>query len=209
MNGEGNGAAKLARLASLVIIGVGIVSLLTAAYFNSGDRLAFESLPANGGTVGPITITDPGTVLQVTVKQPQTLPTRRSSRGFGSYGTTSNSTWTFVEGEVLDEDEQYLFGFGEELWKETGYDGSYWTESYDEFDLKVTIPDPGTYYLGFTTQVAPGSSPGTMQVRVDRMRGSAIPHFVFGIVAILLGLLLRFMTSNAVASSMSEVMEGA
>lgn len=189
-----------------MVLGVGVVSLLTAAWFTAGERLLVDRLPPEGGVVGPIQITEPNTVLEVKVRQSLNLP------GGSSYGT--RSTWSFVSGEVLDAEQEYLFGFGDELWKESGYDGTYWTESKDDYEVKVTIPESGTFYLGFTTELpqigrAAGGSPGPIAVRVERKRGSAIPHFVFGICAILLGLLMRFFASKAVQSSFAEVMEGA
>ncbi|HJL14832.1 MAG TPA: hypothetical protein RMH99_04200 [Sandaracinaceae bacterium LLY-WYZ-13_1] len=184
-------------------MGIGVISLLTAAYFTTGERVLSERLPPNGGMVGPIQIAEPNTVLNIHVNQSLNLPSGRSSFG-------TNSTWSFVSGEVLDAEQEYLFGFGGELWKESGYDGTHWTESKDDYELKVTIPDAGTFFLEFSTELPPGATnPGEIRVAIEKKRGSAIPHFIFGIVAILLGLIMRFFASKAVQTTMGMSTEGA
>jgi len=183
-------------------MGVGVVSLATAAWFTTGEPVFSDQLPPEGGIIGPIQVPAPDTVLEVGIQQRLNLPSGRSAFG-------TNSTWSFVSGEVLDAEQEYLFGFGGELWKERGYDGSYWTEAKDDYSLKVTIPDAGAFYLSFTVEAPPSASPGPITVSVDRMRGSAIPHFVFGVCALLLGLLMRLFASKTVQSSMSGAMEEA
>ena len=61
----------------------------------------------------------------------------------------NNNDWSAVTGNVLDQDKNYLFGFGQEFWKESGYDSDgRWTESKTKYDMKVTLPK-GIYYLEF------------------------------------------------------------
>ena len=174
---------------------IGVVSLLTAAYFTTSKRFLTDRLPSTGGIVGPLEITEAGTVLEIRVDQALNL-----SGGRRSFGT--RSTWSFVSGEVLDAEQEYLFGFGDELWKESGYDGTYWTEAKDDYELKVTMPEAGTYYLEFTTELpqigrAARGSAGPIVVRIDRATGSAIPHLMLGIALILGGLVMRLFASGA------------
>ena len=191
MTEEGNQAAKILRLGSGVVIAIGVISLMTAAYFTSGERLTRQTVPPNGGIVGPLRLDEPGTVLEVHVQQPQNARSGTTD----VFGTSS--TWSFVSGEVLDDEHEYLFGFGDELWAETGYDGSSWSEAKSSYDLKVTIPEAGTYFLGFETESPPNVQPSDVTVTIDRKRGSAIPHFVLGIGAVLLGLFLSLVASRA------------
>lgn len=99
-------------------------------------------------------------------------------------------SWSFIEGEVLDEDENYLFSFGKELWYESGRDSEgRWVENQNSFDIKVTFPKPGLYYLNFKTDS--NVSPDNIDVTVTKIRGSALPHFWFGVFALIAGVSLN------------------
>lgn len=187
---QDSSSSAVIRLGSYAVIGVGVISLLTAAYFSSGERLTRQTIPATSAMIGPIQITEPGTVLEITVQQALVAP----SDPYGGGG----STWSFVGGEVLDDEHEYLFGFGGELWAESGFDGSYWTESDTTYDLKVTMPEAGTYYLGFNTESDPNIQPNDITVTIDRKRGSAIPHFVLGLVGVVFGFFMSLIASKPV-----------
>lgn len=191
-------ALLIARLLAFGVVGLGVLSLLTSFYFMSGTRIVGQTLPANGGTVGPFTIDQPNTVLRVSVRQNVPLPP-----GYA----TNRGSWSFIGGEVLDEDEEYLFGFGGELWSETGYDDSRWTEYDNEYSINVTLPEAGVFYIEFLVEAAGDVQLSPIQVAIEKLPGSSIPHFVLGIGLILLGLLMRLVVTNAFQSSLSAVME--
>ena len=48
--------------------------------------------------------------------------------------------------------KQSLFSFGEELWHETGYDEGHWREQNNAFNMDITFPNPGTYYIRFSSE---------------------------------------------------------
>ena len=166
------GHEKLKAVGVIMIL-FGIVSLFTSAFFTmSASKPVSFQLPPEGGTVGPIKTKAENTVLLIELKQ------HMNSNG-----------WIFVEGEVMDDDEEYLFGFGEELWHESGYDGGPWTEWKTDFDLKVTIPEKGTFYLGFKTESQPAATT-PINVKVEQKVGSTVPHFAAGLLGLILGFVL-------------------
>lgn len=123
--------------------------------------------------VGPFRINKAGVVLSVAIKA--SLP---------------DQSWAFVEAELLDDDKDYLFSFGNELWSESGYDdGGPWHESDDSYVMKLTIPQAGAYYINIKTQGT--VTPQPINVRVSRRLGSSIPHFAFGVIALLIGFALN------------------
>lgn len=123
--------------------------------------------------LGPFRIGRGGIVLTVDIKAP--LP---------------DQSWTFVEAELLDDDKDYIFSFGNELWRESGRDSDGpWSETDDSLSMKLTIPDPGQYYLNIKTQGT--VTPESLHVRVVRRLGSSIPHFAFGVLALLIAFVLN------------------
>lgn len=181
------------RAIAIITLGFGVLSLVTGLVFSVvGTRLANATLPAEGGRVGPVVVERANTVLDVEVYQP-----------FRADG------WSYVEAEVQDEEGEYLFGFGEELWAESGYDGGSWHEEKNDYDLNVTIPEPGTYYLAFTAQAAGvqygGYSPAIeTRVTVEKKIGSSLPFLVAGILALLGGAFLFFASSSKLRQTITE-----
>lgn len=190
-------ATNIARFTSIGIVILGVLSLLTSLYFTTQRQVLQQTLPATGGSVGPFEVKSAGTVLEVVVVQSLTLPP-------GS-NTATRGVWSFVSGEVTDDDDEYLFGFGGELWKESGYDGSYWTEEDRDYAIKLTMPEAGQFFLEFSSEAPFGATVGPMRVTVHQLRGSAIPHFVLGIALVLLGLMLRLLVSKAVIENVKQL----
>lgn len=107
--------------------------------------------------LGPIKVKSPNSVYWIDVKQ--SIPMY---------------AWSSVSVEVLDEDEEYLMGFGDEFWAESGYDsdGS-WSETYNDYRGRITLPEAGTYYLGLEVESMQGVST-PISVKVYPKRGSTI-----------------------------------
>ncbi len=120
-----------------------------------------------------------------------------------------NNSWAFVEGEVLDANKAYLFSFGDEFWHESGYDsgedGGPWEESYDEYEMKITFPEAGNYYLSVKAQGNANIS--EMNVYISQKLGSGIPHFVLGLVLIGCGLALEEMRAKTISKLIGKVIE--
>jgi hypothetical protein len=183
----------LGKVATVFIV-FGILSLITAWVFSMETQRLFSdtvrtyvspSVPSQQAvageqeegkdvaTIGPITVQRYKEVYEISIAS-----------------SVPENTWSFVEGEVLDAEKDYLFSFGKELWSETGYDDEgAWRESDNSYSMKLTFPQPGQYYLNLKSS---GSyNPDAVQVTISKKRGSSIPHFVFGIFTLLIGLVLN------------------
>ena len=100
-----------------------------------------------------------------------------------------NQSWSVIEGEVLNEEKEYLYSFAKELWYETGRDSDgYWSDNNNNYKMKMTFPDAGKYYLTFKTES--NNMPQQATVTVSKKRGSSLPHLWFGIICILAGLFM-------------------
>lgn len=127
-----------------MVLGFAIVSLGTAIGFGaapSGDfQFEGEASPM-GGTVGPVEVDTGGIRVEATVRQ---------SIEEGERSTFKR--WSFVTVELLDENKEYLAGFGGEFWHEAGYDEGRWQEDDKLYSAMLQIPSSGTYYLDITTE---------------------------------------------------------
>lgn len=172
----------LGKLATVFII-FGVVSLITSAYFNSGlkERQDFSYIPSDSelqhknnnifeNIVGPLKVSNGWEVHNISITA--TLPFQ---------------SWSYIECEVLDADQEYLFSFGEELWYESGYDSDgKWIENKNNYDMKTTFPKKGIYYLNFKSES--NEKPLRIFVKSYRKNGSSVPHFWFGIFTLLVGI---------------------
>lgn len=193
------------KVASVFIIW-GLISILTSWFYNgttskhseqfnpsqiTKPRLQTNPLQAltkpSGKIMGPITIDSPYTVALIKIKT--NIPVQ---------------SWAFVEGEVLNEDKEYLFSFGKELWHETGRDSDgAWKEENDTYKMKVTFPQKGKYYINFKTESSRSSY--TIDVTIYKKRGSSLPHLWFGIFALIMGIYFNE-KKNGTISTVFEAM---
>lgn len=99
--------------------------------------------------------------------------------------------WSFVTVEVLDDDGDYLTGFGVEFWHESGYDEGRWEESDTRESAFVTIPKAGTYTLAVLTESnADRGRLSPIQMAFERTLGDPGPLRTGGWVALVLGVAL-------------------
>ena len=182
-----------ARAIGISIIMFGILSLFTALFFDASGGAASSFELSGAGEIGPIEVTEDNTVLQVLVR----LPVRQIQDTYG-YGDAPNG-WAVVTGELLSANKDTLFSFSDELWAESGYDEGHWTEIKNNYDLKLTVPAKGTYYMYMDIE-SKDLELGTLGVRVDRMVGSTVPHFAAGFLGLLLGLLVFLVSRSQIAA---------
>jgi hypothetical protein len=212
----GDGPVDLGRVA-IVFICFGLLGLITAfvlswpseTYFSSRLTQSAPSLPKaaaqadpeldaeeaaeakahpvlNYALVGPFVVRKANQVLLVRVQ-----------------ADMAKDGWTFVESEVLDARKDYLFSFGKELWHETGVDDEGpWTESDRDYEMKITIPVRGTYYLNIKTQG--DQTPDTLYVSIGSAIGSSLPHLWFGIVVLGIGLVLNEVANRTILRLMGR-----
>lgn len=179
---------KPAQLA-LVLIVFGVVCLITAGFFSISRGTSIQkNLPLEGGIVGPIEVKKDTTVYLIRVFQ----------------FIRNDNDWSAVTGNVLDQDKNYLFGFGQEFWKESGYDSDgRWTESKTKYDMKVTLPK-GTYYLEFETDRSPGVDSG-ISVSVSKKMGSSLPFLIAGILALILGVVMNEIANQTIVKIVGQM----
>lgn len=168
---------RVAKLSKVVLL-FGVACYFTSCVMDVGAGAVGveETLPAEGGVVGPVTIDDAGTVLSVNVRQ-----------RIDDVGRTF-ARWSFITVSVLNENERYLTGFGGELWHEAGYDDGYWEDAKTRFATKLTIPEAGAYFFRFETQSDVAISElSDIHVNIESNLGSSLPFQVAGILGLLLG----------------------
>jgi hypothetical protein len=93
--------------------------------------------------------------------------------------------WTFVEGKVYDEKNNYLFGFGKELWAESGIEeGETWTEDENSYSTYFYIDKPGKYIVRFEWD---GSYvPKTLSTEITPLKGYARLHGILSMLCFLI-----------------------
>ena len=155
----------------MIFSGFGMLCLVMSLFFNMGQGKGIKKvLPSEGGIIGPVEVKKDKSVYLIKVNQ-----------------SVGNRQWSSVTGELLDEQKEYLFGFGKEFWAEYGrdYEG-YWSESVASFSMKRTIQKQGTYFLNFDVEKSPGVT-SSIYVTVNKKAGSALPFFWGGIIFLIIG----------------------
>lgn len=182
MNLKESTRQTLVRVGKVVML-FGVLSYMTSCIMDMEAGLDVEeTVPASGGTIGPVQVDDTNAVLHLSVEQ-------SIAQGRGSF-----ARWSFITVALLDQDKEYLTGFGGELWHEAGYNGDYWREQKRSFETKMTIPEAGKYYFRLTPESDVGGNElSQIAVDIEQDLGSALPHHVAGILGLLLGGILWVM----------------
>jgi hypothetical protein len=165
------------RKLSYILIGFSVLYFLTALILDFDSGLSKrEDLPGTGGIVGPMQVGKKGAVLQVKISQ----------------FLHENRSWSFITGELLDSNKNYLTGFGDELFYEEGWDDGHWVESERDFEDKLTIEKPGKYYFKFNVESnEPASKLPPLRVEITRKLASSVPHFAGGLILLIIGIVLN------------------
>ena len=166
---------------SLVFLGFAILFLFTSWYMGRSVDERTTTIRANQ-EYGPIKVTKPNTVYEIAVKS-----------------SLQKESWAFLEVEVLDAKKQYLFSFSKDLHHETGYDDGYWQETVNSVDMKLTVPDPGMYYLRFKVEGAAKNkakannlaSSTKLRLTITRRFGSSLLHMWVGIIVLIIAIVLN------------------
>lgn len=155
------------------LLGFAVLFFITSLVLNSnvGEPITKILSPADN-IVGPIEVRENNEVYQIKISQP-----------IRAYGT-----WSVVEGSVLDENKNYLFGFSDELGSYAGRDseGS-WAEVKNDYEMKMTMPQKGTYYLSFSFETNNPRAVDPIRVTVARKKGSSLALFWAGMIAFVFG----------------------
>ncbi len=166
----------------LSFIVFGIICLITAwiLSFSVGNSVK-QRLPAKGGKFGPIQVDKKNEIVEIKVSQ-----------------NVDSRHWSSIEAEVLDDKNKYLFAFSEELWFETGYDSEgQWKEGKQKYDISITFPQPGKYFIKFSSANSRSSNVGDIRVVVNKKLGSSIAHNWMGYISLFLGIAILYFSRKS------------
>ena len=170
---------KQSYLYRLVLSVFAAICFATSTYFSlfSGEGRSFKQTisPLESSEIGPIEILKDNSVYYIEVRQPVSVDPRNFDQ----------NTWSFVQGELLDHNKEFLFGFGDEFWAEIDEGETY---SKTKYSFNVTFPVKGAYYLRFQSEAKKpkaGETRGNITVSLKPMAGSPTSHFYLGFFALL------------------------
>lgn len=159
----------------------GALCLLTAFVltFIGGGQTHRMTVPAKGGETKPFEITQANTVLNIEVTQDLPL-----------------EAWSDVSVSLTDADDKTLVGMTGGFWHESGYDdGEYWNQADKQYSGRLVVHEPGMYQLDVEVednQDAQTMAAHPIAVVVQEGGYSYIPHFVLGLLALLVGVILTY-----------------
>ncbi|WP_120498152.1 hypothetical protein [Kiloniella sp. EL199] len=166
---------------ALVLLGFAILFLGTGFVLSTTSDVTKGNYQLND-SIGPLEVTSDYTVYNIDVQ-----------------GYLEDKSWLYLELVLQNSQKEYLFSFGKELWRESGYDSDgAWSESESHFSQKITIPKKGTYFLAITG----GSSTnrGSMKVNITEQAASALPHMWIGVLLLIIGIILNEIKNRTLLS---------
>ncbi|MBC2603372.1 hypothetical protein [Puniceicoccus vermicola] len=166
---------------SMVLIGFSMLCFLGAFYMSlgAGAVQSFTFNPGEEKQIEQLNVKEPNTVFLVDVSQ-------------STSGLTNNKGWSDVSVNVGSPEGSNLMAFGSDFWRASGYDDGPWSEKKNSFDMKVTFPIVGKYPVSIESASSPPNYNKPVLVRFEPKRGSTIPFFVFGVVALLVGIVMGY-----------------
>lgn len=151
--------------------------VITEEQYRPYDNIQPNPTPINQQPehqLGPIEVNYPGEVYEIDMLSK--LPVNH---------------WTFIEIEITDNFDNFLFSIGKELYHETGFDSDgKWTENINQNQTKITFPETGLYYLNFYSNSKVRKRTTTLNVNIKRYRGSSVAFYSLGVVLGIVGLLM-------------------
>lgn len=173
---------KTLESSATLLMGYALLCFITSAILNVGSGPSLTAkLAKEGGEVGPLTVEKAGDVYYVDLKQTLKI----------------YNVWSFIDAEVLDEEKEFLFGFGEEVWSETGSDDEgAWSEKQESFTHKITFPEAGKFYLNFKAEPYDQTSAENVEVAVTKLVGSALAHFWIGLFSAIVSIAVWIWAAN-------------
>ena len=131
------------RTLALVFIAFAFIYFVTAFYFSAtswGKEVRLKGRydqTAKAWIFGPVSTRKRNQVVEINV-----------------YDGSVKESWSYFEAELVqDVNGPALFSFGGESWHETGRDSDgYWAAAERNNDIRLTIPDPGSYLLRVKVQ---------------------------------------------------------
>lgn len=188
------------RIASVYLF-FGLLSLFTAWVFSWESQRIFTG-PARVAVSAPTAVEADEADKRVPTQNYELIGTFKVTRANQVFrievsADVQVNRWSFVEAELLDAEKDYILSFGQELWHEVGADSDgTWEEADEIYEMKLTIPQPGVYYLNIKAQGPVGAN--FIKVAIGRSHGSSIPHLIFGILTLLAGLVINEIANRTI-----------
>jgi len=158
-----------------IFFAAGVLCLFSGFVLScKGHQITRKQVNPSGGMVGPFTIESPKTPCRLRVSQ--------------NLSYSGPNKWTWVQFELLDSEKEALFGVGDEVWAEHGYDSDGpWRERKGAYTANFIIREPGTYYLQATTERSSAQIDTPISVTLRVGTGSSVPLTWGGILFLVLG----------------------
>lgn len=165
---------KLFKNLARILIAFAIVCFFYSCVLN-GDKPGSSNhiLKKDGQIIGPIHVKQDQSVYSVRVKEILKV---------GQYSTVNLA--------LLDANKKYLFSFGDDLWAEEGYDSEgYWKETKEYYDIKLTIPEAGKYFLQAGIETSKNKS--RVHVEIVPKNGSSLPFLWLGVFVLITAIVMN------------------
>ncbi len=152
-----------------------IISFIMAGVYSSDvSKMEIKTMSGEGGTYGPLLVKEKNASYEIVIKNNVAL-----------------NKWSFIEVNVLDKDKNYLFGFGDGMWHESGYDEGPWEESKTDFSMDITFKDPGEYYFEVKADRNDGAG-NAIVINIVKEKGSNVPFITLAIISIIAAIFAHF-----------------
>lgn len=168
--------ASLWRSLMRIFFAAGVLCLFSGFVLScKGHQITRKKINPSGGMIGPFTIDSPKTPCRLKVSQ--------------ALSYSGPNKWSWVQFELLDSEKEALFGVGDEVWAEHGYDSDGpWRERKSAYQANFIVRDPGTYYLQATTERSSAQIESPIMVTLRTGTVSSVPLTWGGILFLVLGI---------------------
>ncbi len=156
---------ELIKRLQIILMSFGFLCLFSIFILSSKDVYFSQYISAVGGKVGPL---KGDNVYHVVLKQ-----------------SLFTNSWAFIEASVETEEEDALFSFGKELWREAGYEyGERWEEIKEKVEYDFALPE-GRFYLNVSVPERKMTNTNQIKVIVYKKRGSYILMLIIAFISFL------------------------
>lgn len=188
-NTQGRGGMNTLKKISTVLLAFGIICFITSCYMNSGSaERQIISIPiAESSEPQPFIVNDHSSVHLIRLEH-------------SAINMLWNKDWSSVHVEVMNENKETIFGFGDEFWRASGYDEGNWYETKDFSDIKITFPERGTYYLSAEIERSSNRISDNVYITIESKKGSSLPFQVAMVISFVACFLTFFFGASIDAS---------
>ncbi len=171
---DNNAKRVLLNTLSLVLVIYSVTCLITAFIMDAPIKTEKFDVPKTGMTLGPYVVPDNNAVYYFEFEQMMKV-----------------NNWSYLTIEILDQNKEFLYAFGDEFWNESGYDGGKWHESDTKYETKFTIHKKGTYYFDLITEASNMDDMQKIKMKLSQVRGSSLGFYWLSIISLGLAILLN------------------